>query len=349
MPPALPKLSYVLLSHNREQYIREAIESAFAQEYDGELEYIFSDDCSTDNTFAIMQECVAAYKGTRRVVLTQTPHNCHLASHACHAACFATGDWIVRADDDDLSFPDRCSHIAEAIRHCPQALCFLEPLQSVDDAACTPSNIKFTVPRAAWRCMPYDWKALSSGRISSPISQVSVKTYAKQLYTHMGALPPEAFSVDDVTLVLRALSIGTVVALSGPPSILYRRNASTLSGTVDGSGSVEDIRLKEEKLSRVYRNHLGGLRAVLQQFQAEAARHPSEAMDYIAGKLLPQLVRQTETSAEWWQLSTWKRLKQWRHEKAGVSKFTFGLARTLPYPIAIRLYSLIKRVKNKLA
>ena len=40
----LPKLSYVLLSHNREKYIRGAIESAFAQDYEGELEYIFSDD-----------------------------------------------------------------------------------------------------------------------------------------------------------------------------------------------------------------------------------------------------------------------------------------------------------------
>ena len=48
------------LSHNREKYIRAAIESAFAQDYEGEMEYIFSDDCSTDRTFEIIQECVAA-------------------------------------------------------------------------------------------------------------------------------------------------------------------------------------------------------------------------------------------------------------------------------------------------
>lgn len=115
MNSTLPKLSYVLLSHNREKYIRAAIESAFAQDYEGELEYIFSDDCSTDRTFEIIKECVAAYKGNRRVVVTQTPRNLHLAGNTNHAVQFITSDWIVRADDDDISTADRCTLVGRAI------------------------------------------------------------------------------------------------------------------------------------------------------------------------------------------------------------------------------------------
>ena len=116
---SLPKLSYVLLSHNREKYIRGAIESAFAQDYEGELEYIFSDDCSTDRTFEIIKECVAAYKGNRRVVVTQPPKNLHLAGNTNHAVQFVKSDWIIRADDDDYSAINRCSLIGNAIANNP--------------------------------------------------------------------------------------------------------------------------------------------------------------------------------------------------------------------------------------
>lgn len=81
----------------------------------------FSDDCSTDRTFEIIQECVAAYKGGRRVVVTQPPTNQHLAGNTNHAIQFVESDWIVRADDDDLSSVDRCSIIGRAIAEHPEA------------------------------------------------------------------------------------------------------------------------------------------------------------------------------------------------------------------------------------
>lgn len=46
------KVTFFLLAYNQERYIREA---ALAQDYP-DLEVVLSDDCSTDGTFAIIQE-----------------------------------------------------------------------------------------------------------------------------------------------------------------------------------------------------------------------------------------------------------------------------------------------------
>lgn len=50
-----PYISVVITSHNREQYIGQAIDSVLSQECQFPVEIIIADDCSTDNTRALLQ------------------------------------------------------------------------------------------------------------------------------------------------------------------------------------------------------------------------------------------------------------------------------------------------------
>ena len=43
-------ISVLMLSYNHEAFIKQALESILAQEYDAEFEIIVADDGSTDNT-----------------------------------------------------------------------------------------------------------------------------------------------------------------------------------------------------------------------------------------------------------------------------------------------------------
>ena len=52
--PERPLVTFALFAYNQENYIRAAVEGAFAQTYQP-LEIILSDDCSKDRTFEIMQ------------------------------------------------------------------------------------------------------------------------------------------------------------------------------------------------------------------------------------------------------------------------------------------------------
>jgi glycosyltransferase involved in cell wall biosynthesis len=50
-----PLVSVSLVTYNQQEFIRESIESVLNQDYDN-LEIVIGDDCSQDNTWAIVQE-----------------------------------------------------------------------------------------------------------------------------------------------------------------------------------------------------------------------------------------------------------------------------------------------------
>jgi glycosyltransferase involved in cell wall biosynthesis len=102
-----PLICFGLLAYNQDRFIREAVAAALAQTY-SPLEIILSDDCSTDRTFEIMQETVAAYRGPHKVVLNRTPKNGGtVVAHLNHVMQLVHGELIVIAAGDDVSLPER--------------------------------------------------------------------------------------------------------------------------------------------------------------------------------------------------------------------------------------------------
>lgn len=108
-----PLVTFALFAYNQEQYIREAIEGAFSQDYEN-LEIILSDDCSTDNTFKIMEECAATYSGPHRVGVRQNLQNIGVAAHFDTLMREARGDLVVIAAGDDVSAPTRARKMVDA-------------------------------------------------------------------------------------------------------------------------------------------------------------------------------------------------------------------------------------------
>lgn len=107
-----PLITFALFAYNQEKYIRDAVEGAFSQTY-SPLEIILSDDCSTDKTFEIMTEMVKNYKGGNSVIVRKNANNCGLISHINEVMKIVTGELIVAAAGDDISFPYRTQKIVE--------------------------------------------------------------------------------------------------------------------------------------------------------------------------------------------------------------------------------------------
>lgn len=108
-----PLVTFALFAYNQDQYIREAVASALAQNYTP-LEIIISDDCSTDKTFSVIQQIVAAYDGPHTVVARQTSKNCGSLLHVAEVAKVASGKLLVLAAGDDVSKPNRTQVLKEA-------------------------------------------------------------------------------------------------------------------------------------------------------------------------------------------------------------------------------------------
>jgi len=101
-----PLVTFALFAYNQERYIREAVESALAQEY-SPLEIILSDDCSSDNTFKVMESLANEYGGEHTIKLNRNSNNLGLIGHVNKVLVMAKGQFVVFAGGDDISIPER--------------------------------------------------------------------------------------------------------------------------------------------------------------------------------------------------------------------------------------------------
>lgn len=105
-----PLVTFALFAYNQEQYIRDAVEGALAQDYPN-LEIILSDDCSTDGTFSIIAELAKKYGGPHKVLVRRNAFNLGTALHVQSVFHESNGALIVVAGGDDISTPDRVSKL----------------------------------------------------------------------------------------------------------------------------------------------------------------------------------------------------------------------------------------------
>lgn len=102
-----PLVSLTVICYKAEAFVREAIEGALSQTY-SPLEIIFSDDCSPDRTFEIIQEAVKDYKGPHKIVLNRNERNMGIGAHVSKVWFeIAKGEWIIVSAGDDVSLPHR--------------------------------------------------------------------------------------------------------------------------------------------------------------------------------------------------------------------------------------------------
>jgi glycosyltransferase involved in cell wall biosynthesis len=92
-------VSVLLVTHNQAQYVRRALDSILAQEFDGGLEIVVGEDCSTDQTAAVVLEYAARAPDKFRVF--QRPQNIGLAANLAGAWIECRGDYIALLEGDD--------------------------------------------------------------------------------------------------------------------------------------------------------------------------------------------------------------------------------------------------------
>lgn len=95
-------VSIIMPSYNTERFIKDTIESVLAQSYTN-WELIIVDDCSTDNTDAI----VSPYLADERISYIKNDTNSGAAVSRNRALREAKGKWVAFLDSDDLWNPDK--------------------------------------------------------------------------------------------------------------------------------------------------------------------------------------------------------------------------------------------------
>jgi glycosyltransferase involved in cell wall biosynthesis len=122
----VPKVSVLMPSYNYARYLPAAIHSVLSQSY-SDLELIITDDCSTDESRAIVEEW---RKLDSRVVPVLHDINRGLARARNSGLAVSTGDFVALCDADDVWLPDKLkaqmecfwTHPELGLVHCDSAI-----------------------------------------------------------------------------------------------------------------------------------------------------------------------------------------------------------------------------------
>ena len=243
-----PAVTFGLVAYNQQRYIREAIAGAFAQSCRA-MEIILSDDCSTDDTFAIMQEMADAYRGPHIVRVRQEARNVGLVQHMINLARVAEGDLLVIAAGDDISYPDRAATLHEAWTN-SKAAALVSSWDEIDaEGAVTRHDVNYPPAEVTQIIFREEQQA---HRVDGKIETVfgCCAAYRRSFWAELPD-PPVALMVEDgiasALIILRGDIIDRV------PHSLMAYRVLTDSMTIRQAGlSVKDIRASEQKIDRIY-------------------------------------------------------------------------------------------------
>ena len=96
-----PLLSVCLITYNQENYIQKAIESVFAQETNFNIEFIISNDCSTDNSHEKIEEIIKKAPGNFSMKYYNHQKNLGAMKNFQFALNQCSGKYIAYFEGDD--------------------------------------------------------------------------------------------------------------------------------------------------------------------------------------------------------------------------------------------------------
>lgn len=100
-----------MATYNGEQYLKEQLDSIYAQTYNN-IEVIVCDDCSSDSTIKILEE----YRQKYGLMYYQNKVNLGYVKNFEQAIKLCKGDYIALSDQDDIWFKDKLECLLNSIK-----------------------------------------------------------------------------------------------------------------------------------------------------------------------------------------------------------------------------------------
>lgn len=213
--------SVIITAYNRENYIRQAIDSVLSQIF-SDYELIVVDDGSTDRT----QEIVMSY-GDKVRYIWQENQGSEMAYKM--GVSQATGEYMAFLDSDDYFLSNALATYYRIIRSLDYPPIIIGAMQRfssdkdvVTDAGCMDEDI------VVYTYRDYLSKDIAIGLAQSRI--VMKKTLFEQ--AQQGTGPPRARNMNDYRLILRAGIYGPCVIATRPITLAYRYHETQSSKNI---------------------------------------------------------------------------------------------------------------------
>ncbi len=238
-PIVKPLFSVLIPTYNREQHVREAVESVLAQTWNG-CEIFVIDDGSTDGT----QSTLAKY-GSRIHLIRQANQGPEVARN--NAAAQAQGDYLVFLDSDDLLIPQALETYANIVQSLDSPPLIIGSMTYFAEGTSPTQVEKNGAEIRVVKFADFLSKDISVGLSNSRI------VIRKLVFEKIGGLrqtTPSTFHLDDFNLILKVGTEGPCVVVLQPNTVAYRSHGANSirdpRAMVNGIRSIIDSEKKGE-------------------------------------------------------------------------------------------------------
>ncbi|HTG45381.1 MAG TPA: glycosyltransferase, partial [Verrucomicrobiae bacterium] len=230
------RFSVLVPSFNREELLRETIDSVLSQSHKN-YELIVIDDGSTDGTWDMLQSY-----GNRVRALRQSNRGPEVARNL--GGAHATGEYLVLLDSDDLLLPHSLATYDQVIRTCDSPAMIIGAIEEFVHGRGLPTYSGSPDLIEAWKYSDYLSKEVGVFLSSSSI------VIRKSTFDQGGGLrnsTPTTWQVDTFATVLRFGTCGPCAILKQPTTVAYRAHAGNTMLNVDAMIKSMLFLIKEER------------------------------------------------------------------------------------------------------
>lgn len=291
--PDQARFSVVIPCYNYAHYLREAVESALAQEGVG-VEVIIVDDCSTDNGREVAREFAATDPRVRTIF--HEVNRGHLRTYNDGLAA-ADGDFVVLLSADDRLAPGAFSRAAALFSAYPEVgLVYGGFVEAFGDQPVTLRS--GPVSWSVWRGRDWIWDRCRIGRnpLRSPEAIVRATVLDKVGRDYRDELPHSG----DLEMWMRVATVSDVGYIRGADQAIYRLHEGNMHRALFEAGEetlmLGDVR---QRLAAFEMTFAEAGRSLPKRFRRVARRtFAKQALRYLTRRLMYVTEPDTESSRQ---------------------------------------------------
>lgn len=231
----MSKVSVIVPIFKTEKYIEKCAKSLLNQTLD-DIEYIFIDDCTPDNSMEILRRVVEQFPGRAGSVrLERMPENSRLAAVRSYGLQLATGEYVIHCDSDDWVDLELYEKMYDEAIRCNADVVFAPIVDEYVGSSILRKNEKLP---CAGKEIVANWYCTNVGMFNWN------KLVKRTIYNENNILPFEGVNMwEDNALMLRVLYYANRV--SSITGAAYHYNHTNMGAMTQGYGrSAVDQMLK---------------------------------------------------------------------------------------------------------
>lgn len=270
-----PPISYVILSYNIENFIAEAMKSALEQDYQGPIELVVVDDCSSDNTYQVILDTAQQYSGPHRIVTHKNEVNLRATDSMYKGVQLASHPIIIRGDGDDIALSSRVRYMMHLLAQHPHAAAITHCFKDFQSGSPLPTLQVPPIDDLKYITFGIDDFAdtAKANKVSWWGNTLLMK---REVFDNFGPFSASIGLLEDTMFFQRIMLLGSIINITNAQLLYYRRHgAADCSAGVTPKTPCDYMRLQKSHRA-YYQRFVDAFHFILQDLDNAVSHLPQE-------------------------------------------------------------------------